>query len=143
MKMQQGIHNLRRVNEIRNDGNLELLQNVDTIEVHKLCRREYIKEKNIARDVRKKSEKSPETQHSLRSEEKFNFKSNCLFCGDVCDIASEKKKNVHKRKTIWEVRVLHLKKKISDFAKQRKDEWSEKIFKRVNSVICLVAEEAR
>lgn len=141
VKVKDGIHNLRRVSKIRNDGNFEMLQKVDTIEVHKICRREYIKEKNISRDVEKK--KSQETQQTMRSEETFDFKSKCLFCGDKCDIASEKKRNVHKRREIWEVRVLHLKKKISDFAKQRKDEWGEKVFKRVNSVLCLVAEEAR
>ena len=79
----------------------------------------------------------------MRSEEKFDFKNSCLFCSDVCDVAIEKKKKVNMRRNIWEVRVLHLKEKISDFAKERNDEIGDKIFKRVNSVLCLVAEEAR
>ena len=69
MKVQQRIPNLRRVSAIRNDGNLEMLQKVDIIEVHKVCRREYIKEKSIARDVRKRGENSQGTHLTLRSEE--------------------------------------------------------------------------
>lgn len=143
--VKDGIENLRRVSKIRNDGNFAMLESVKTILVHKVCRREYIKEKNIARDLKRERESSQETDthQTMRSEEKFDFKNNCLFCGDLCDFASEKKKNVHKRRKMWEVRVLHLKQKISDFAKERNDELGEKVFKRVNSVICLVAEEAR
>ena len=47
------IHNLRRVIKIRNDGNFDMLSKVNTIKVHKICRREYIKEKNIERDKKK------------------------------------------------------------------------------------------
>lgn len=46
---------------------------------------------------------------------------------------------MHKRKTIWEVRVLHLKQKVSVFAKQRKDEWGEEVFKQVNRALCPTA----
>lgn len=42
VKVKDGIHNLRRFSKIRNDGNFEMLQKVDTVEVHKICRREYI-----------------------------------------------------------------------------------------------------
>ena len=94
VKVEDGIHNLRRVSKIRNDGNFEMLKEVNTILVHKICRREYIKEKNIARDEKKKRERSQETKQTLRSEEKFDFKNKCLFCSDVCDTAIEKKKNV-------------------------------------------------
>lgn len=143
VKVKDGIHNLRRVSKIRNDGNFKMLKEVNTIQVHKICRREYIKEKNIARDEKKKRERLQETKQTMRSEEKFDFKNKCLFCSDICDTAIEKKKNVSRRRKIWEVRVLHLKTKISDFAKERKDELGDKVFKRVNSVLCLVAEEAR
>ena len=72
-----------------------------------------------------------------RNTPNLEIRCKCLFCGDDCDIAMDK------RKAVWEVRILHLKKKISDFALQRKDEWGEKVLQRVNSVICLVAEKAR
>ena len=79
VKVKDGIHNLRRVSKIRNDGNFKMLKEVNTIQVHKICGREYIKEKNIARDEKKKRERLQETKQTMRSEEKFDFKNNCLL----------------------------------------------------------------
>ena len=91
--VKDGIENLRRVSKIRNDGNFAMLESVKTILVHKVCRREYIKEKNIARDLKRERESSQETDthQTLRSEEKFDFKNKCLFCGDLCDCIGKEK----------------------------------------------------
>lgn len=59
--------------------------------MHTACRPEYIKEKNIARDLTK-VETSKQNQCTILWDlEKFDFKRNCLFCSEKFDILAEKK----------------------------------------------------
>ena len=73
----------------------------------------------------------------------FNFKQHCLFCGDECDMAIETKKPLARRKSIHEVRTMTCKSTIANAASERGDEWRPLVVWRVQSVIDLVAAEAR
>ena len=73
----------------------------------------------------------------------FNFKQQCLFCGDDCDMTIETKKPLARRKSIHEVRTMTCKSTIANAASERGDEWGQLVLSRVQSVIDLVAGEAK
>lgn len=57
-------------------------------------------------------------------------------------LENELKKSKERRDIIYKVCTLHFKQSIEDIAKIKNDEWGKTILKRLDSVICLVAEEA-
>lgn len=138
----KGLFNLIKVSKARKDGNHVQLGTVDSITVHKLCRREYIKERNIKRCVKELASTSKD-EKTFRTLEKFDFLQNCMFCGEECNVSAERKKNINRQEVVNEVRTLTLKDKVLQHCAQRKDELSEVVARRVNSVLCLVAAEAR
>lgn len=54
--VQKGLENLVAVSKARNDGKHVRLENVTSLTVHKVCRREYIKKRNIDKFVEQESE---------------------------------------------------------------------------------------
>lgn len=58
MNVAKGLANLIAVSKKREDDAHLLLEKVEEIKVHKICRREYIKERNIERDRKESSAES-------------------------------------------------------------------------------------
>lgn len=101
----KGLTNLLDVSKRREAGKHTHFENVG-IELHKVCRREYIKERNIAQYIKEKKTKVKPVSQVLRSQEIFDFKTNCLLCGGKCDVGLEKKKPLNKRRKVFEIRSL-------------------------------------
>jgi len=81
-------------------------------------------------------------QFKLRSTYVFNFEENCFFCNKKYSIENELKKSKERRDIIFNICTLNFKQSVEDMAKMRNDECGKTVLKRLDSVICLVAEEA-
>lgn len=133
VKVQKGIDNLKRMSVIRNDDVHKLLQNKDSIEIHTKCRYTYIRR---VKETEQKSSEEP--RHDLRTFDlPFDFKTMCLFCGQTPDYKHPK------RNPISYASTMKVKNNIIKVCQERNDEWGNIILARVNSVIDLVASEAR
>lgn len=55
VQVQKGLMNLVRVSKLREDGKHNHFESVEEIVVHKLCRREYIKDQNVKNALKEKS----------------------------------------------------------------------------------------
>lgn len=138
----KGLTNLLDVSKRREDGKHTHFENVG-IELHKVCRREYIKERNIAQYIKEKKTKVKPVSQVLRSQEIFDFKTNCLLCGGKCDVGLEKKKPLNKRRKVFEIRSLSVRGTLLQKAALRNDAWGQQVASRIERSICLVAEEGR
>ena len=75
----------------------------------------------------------------------FDFKINCIFCGEeACAIKQKKIQKIQKyRKTVCEVSTIDdIHQRIKERAKERTDELGKIVLGRVDSVIDLVSAEA-
>lgn len=140
----RGMPRIREASRERRDGKISRLKMMLSVNVHRKCRADYINVKCIAADLKRRSDSEiEENPPLLRSAERFDFKSLCLFCAAKCNLEVEKKKRQEYRENVYEVRSLTLKNSVQLMAKNRNDDWGRRVTDRVNSVICLVAEEAR
>lgn len=140
----KGIAAFIKSSKQRLDDKWKTLVNVENVKVHPDCRRNYTRPDSIKKYVNQQKEMmmtSP-VKGKLRSTYVFNFKKNCLFCDKKCSIEDELKKSKERRDIIFNVCTLHFKHSVEDMAKMRNDEWGKTVLKRLESVICLVAEEA-
>ena len=95
----RGLQTLRDASIERNDGKIEHLRNVNSIKCHVQCRKDYTRKSSILA-VKKVPDKGASTSTSsptrimMRSSEPvFNFKENCIFCGEEANEVKEKKIN--------------------------------------------------
>lgn len=133
VKVQKGIENIKKMSILRNDNVHILLENKDSVEVHTKCRYKYIR-----RVKDKEQESKEEPRRELRQLDfQFDFKNMCLFCAEVPDY------NHPKRNPISLASTMKIKDNIIKVCNERNDEWGNTVLVRVNSVIDLVASEAR
>ena len=92
-KVTKGLETLIRVSKERKDEAYTFLQNVGMIEVHKACRHEYIKQRNIEKHIKQKAEQVDDRSLRSSSSDTFNFKQECFICAEKCDLGAERKKN--------------------------------------------------
>lgn len=106
----RGMKSLRTASVERNDGKIDYLKSVTSVKVHEKCRSVYIS-KNCIQAAKRKQEEGETSPLVLRKKrgEVFDFKSQCLFCGDVTDEAAEKKKKEKYRRKIKNVSTLEFK----------------------------------
>ena len=81
---EKGSEGSNRANTERND----LIQIVPGQKVHQTCRREYCHPSYINRAKEKERESSISSRRSLdrKTEQSFNFKTDCFFCGTNVDL---------------------------------------------------------
>ena len=111
---------------------IELLQTSgQPVSVHKICRKRLIDLRNLNDD-----EKPPPAKKTRSSDEAFNWKTCCLFCG--CPSPENSKKQV------CLVQTIELRQNILDVCRLRpNDENLTAVAHRVQNVIDLVAAKAR
>lgn len=141
----KGIKNIINWSKTRLDNKWKSLVNLESVNVHKVCRKNYTKPHTTRKYINEQEDKiklSP-VKCKLRSSDIFKFKENCLFCNTKCSKELEKKLSKERRKTIIRVSTLHFKQSIMNIANKRNDEWGKEVQKRLNSVKCLISEEAK
>ena len=145
----RGIAGIIAASNERADGKFEQSGSELSIVVHKSCRKEYTRPTSIEAAKRKqleerKDESKRSSQVSLRSSvPAFDFRRNCLFCGEEASQEKEKKKEVKYRKVINTVTTLTFKDSVKQRCDERQDELGRLVQARVDSVHDLVAAEAR
>jgi len=73
----------------------------------------------------------------------FDFKRDCIFCNKEASFKTETKKSQKYRRSIHEVATLEIRSTIIAKAKNRADGWEESVLAKLNSVVDLVAAEAK
>lgn len=149
----KGLITLTNVSKRLQDGKLKKWEEKNEITAHKDCRKDYIREQSIkAKERKRDAEKlqaskstsfSPVKKRLKSSNPKFDYKTLCLFCGNVCDEAVERKLPVNRRRQIFKVATLDIKNNILQRTENRQDDLAKTVRNRVCAVFDLVAEEAR
>ena len=129
-----------------------LLQNFQEITVHSACQKMYNDEKMILAYVHRGGvAPKPTAKKKTRSQGlSFDFKNNCLFCGEkITDEFLEKQKKlpISRRNVVRNVEKLDIDEGIVTAGKKRGDEWGQKVVDRIQQVkhhdTDLVAVDAR
>lgn len=68
--VKKGLENLIAVSKARKDEKYKQFVSSELVEVHKVCRREYIKERNISQFLKRKKE---DVSRMSQKREQFNF----------------------------------------------------------------------
>lgn len=102
--------------------------------VHVECRRNYCKAENIVRDNVIPSLQQPVRLINLRSEQNFNFREHCLFCGQPA--RTDKNKKQREKFDVYPVRTGDFQERIVQVCHFRKDKWSDTVFGRI-WLVCL------
>lgn len=142
----RGMKSLRTASVERNDGKIDYLKSVTSVKVHEKCRSVYIS-KNCIQAAKRKQEEgetitSPLVLRKKRGEV-FDFKKQCLFCGEVADEAAEKKKREKYRRKIKNVSTLEFKDTVIKKAEERGDDFGELVKSRIILQYDLIAAEAK
>ncbi|KAB0797138.1 hypothetical protein PPYR_08132 [Photinus pyralis] len=119
------------------------IENIRTVRIHEKCRKIYlIKKKESLENIDSSQCSGMSSGASLRScnvSEKFDFKSQCLFCTEECNKSANKKSNRNFRV----VTTLQIKNNIERQCGVQNNELARQVYTRINSSIDLVAAEGR
>ena len=112
---EKGSEEINRASRERND----LMQTVPGQKVHQTCRREYCHPSYINRAKKKEKESSISRRRSLdlKTEQSFNFKTDCFFCGTNVDLEDQKRT----KGDVLRVKTLETKHTVSQTCFERKD----------------------
>ena len=96
-----------------------LIQTVSGQKVHQTCRREYCHPSYINRAQKKERESSKSSRRSLdpKTEQSFNFKTDCFFCGTNVDLEDQKRR----KGDVFRVTTLETKHTVLQTCFERKD----------------------
>lgn len=140
----RGLHTLKSASISRNDGHIEYLNTVTSVNVHTDCRKKYISKNSIEACKRRHEEEEPSTS-SDRSRKKrndgFDFKTLCMFCGEVA--RSNPKKEEKYKTRICQVSTIEFKNKVIEVADERGDSFGKLVKDRIIFEHDLVAAEAK
>lgn len=142
----RGLQTLKTASIERNDGNINYLNTLTSVMVHVDCRKVYISKNSIAASKRRAEEDETPTAASpprKKREEVFDFKTFCLFCGQVADEAAEKKQKEKYRRTISKVSTLDFKNNVLKKADERSDLIGKLVKNRILFEHDLIAAEAK
>lgn len=121
---EKGCNTVNRTSQTRNDT----IVTTPGQKVHQKCRRDYINANSIKKDMREKDVSITEPTRDLRSSTPdFEFQKNCLFCGYFAKF-SESKRGID----VFPVRKTDFSNPLRNICKERNDEWSEIVFRRLN-----------
>ena len=95
------------------------IQTVSGQKVHQTCRREYCHTSYINRAKKKERESSKSSRRSLdrKTEQSFNFKTDCFFCGTNVDLEDQKRR----KGDVFRVTTLETKHTVLQTCFERKD----------------------
>lgn len=121
---EKGCNTVNRTSQTRNDT----IVTTPGQKVHQKCRRDYINANSIKKDMREKDVSITEPTRDLRSSTPdFEFQKNCLFCGYFAKF-SESKRGID----VFPVRTTDFSNTLRNICKERNDEWSEIVLRRLN-----------
>lgn len=141
----RGLQTLRTASIERNDGHINYLNTLSSVNVHSECRKVYTSKNVIAASKRRTEESEPSTSSAPRKKrnEPFDFKNWCLFCSHEANEAAERKKKHKYRRTISNVSTLAFKDNVIKKAEERNDSFGELIKERILYEYDLIAAEAK
>lgn len=116
------------------------IEDIVTVRIHEKCRKTYLIKKKV--ESVENIDSSQPSASSLRSSnvlEKFDFKTQCLFCTEECNKSANKKSN----RKFRVVTTLQIKNNIEGQCRVLNNELARQVFTRINSSIDLVAAEGR
>ena len=113
------------------------LKTIPGDKVHVDCRREYIKVQNITRETAPSQPKIVK-KHELRSQQAFDFRNHCLYCGRSAKFEKGKKRGID----VHNVKSNNFQESLIQDCSNRKDEWSETVLGRLASINDLHAADA-
>jgi len=118
----------------------DLIQTVPGQKVHQTCCHEYCHPSYINRAKKKERESSLSSRRSLdrKTEQYFNFKTDCFFCGTNVDLEDQKRR----RGDVFRVTTLKTKHTMLQTCFERKDKWAEVVRARILHVHDLPAADA-
>lgn len=133
VNVERGLQTLKTASISRNDGHIENLNTVNSVNVHTKCRKVYISKHSIIASNRHHEDEEPSTSsHPLRKKRKvFDFKSLCLFCGEEADEAAEIKKKGKYKRTISRVSSIEFKDNVIKRAEERGDLFGKLVKDRI------------
>ena len=135
----KGLSTIINISTRRKDGISQMLEGLSSIFVHVACRKTYTRDTSIESVLNPSPKKAKSLRSSLQA---FDFKLNCLFCGDECDKTADQRKQLNRR-DVYEVRSIDCKESIKKAAERRSDEWGHAVRARIDSVFDLVAAEGK
>ncbi|CAH0555189.1 unnamed protein product [Brassicogethes aeneus] len=142
----RGTNTLKEASIDRNDGHINYLNTLTSVNVHIECRKLYASKNSIAAANRRFEETGPSTSLTVPRKKRndvFDFKRLCLFCGEVADEATEVKKSAKYKRVISKVSTLEFKDKVVKRAEERSDTLGGLVIDRVSYLHDLIAVEAK
>ncbi|CAH2086035.1 unnamed protein product [Euphydryas editha] len=141
----RGLQTLKTASIERNDGHIDYLNTLSSVNVHSECRKVYTSKNVIIASKRRTDESEPSTSSAPRKKrnEVFDFGKLCLFCGQEADEIAEKKKKLKYRRTISNVSTLAFKDNVIKRAEERNDSLGELVKERIYYEYDLIAAEAK
>ena len=107
-------------------------ENGETVRIHVDC------QKSTYNELKRKRDSVNAKKYTRTQSSKFNWKENCLFCGETC---VEDKKHPD-RKKMRMATTIPFKERLIFACQKRDDEWGEEVGRRVTNCNDLVAVEA-
>lgn len=148
---QSKINSIIVASQTRNDNFHVSLESKDIINpnilfyCHRNCYSTYTSKTHINRVLKRCAQDDiiQTGKRVLRSApSSFDFKSNCLLCGEKC--AERDPKNPNRHYPIYMVRTIEMKPALIETCERRSDKWGEDVRLRISGASCdLVAAEAR
>ncbi|CAG2240639.1 unnamed protein product [Mytilus edulis] len=127
---EKGARNINEFSKLRNDTKVAKSGDV----VHQDCRRDYTNAKSVKQ---KELDYKTTENRVLRSQEQFNYRDNCLFCGQFADV-----KDKRKGTDVFPVRTKDFQSNIEKICRERNDEWATHVLTRIVFVHDLHAADA-
>lgn len=145
----KGLNGLKQCSLLRNNGREKELEGLNSLIMHASCKKTYIRRTSIDSAIKNvPSEPSTSTTESavLRSSQRaFNFNTNCLYCCETIDDSfylKERKKEPQKRRHVYKVRTVGMKRRILEAVSRRGDQWATEVNVRLADTNDLVASGA-
>ncbi|VDI60803.1 Hypothetical predicted protein, partial [Mytilus galloprovincialis] len=129
---EKGARNINEFSKLRNDTKVAKSGDV----VHQDCRRDYTNAKSVKQKEIELDYKTTENR-VLRSQKQFNYRDNCLFCGQFADV-----KDKRKGTDVFPVRTKDFQSNIEKICRERNDEWATHVLTRIVFVHDLHAADA-
>ncbi|XP_008556708.3 uncharacterized protein LOC103577712 isoform X2 [Microplitis demolitor] len=141
----RGLQTLKTASIEKNDGHIDYLNTLSSVNIHSECRKVYTSKNAIVAWKRRTEEGEPSTPSAPRKKrnEVFDFKKLCLFCGQEANKVAKRKKKEKYRRTISNVSTLAFKENVIKKAEERNDSLGKLVKERILYEYDLIAAEAK
>lgn len=137
----KGLQSIILASKQKGDKILEELKTATNIKVHESCRKKYVRKEYIKKNLPLPIDESKNKQTLRSSVKDFDFKTNCLICGESICLEKEKKKPKEYRQEIRIITEVNMKEKLVKICESRMDNLGRQIVIRLSNIIDLVAAE--